>query len=82
MNRIRILEPRWKDRTLLIADWKIGADNQIVVENKNYPQPFYASGEKLKTYPIQMIQTKSGSNAPMRIVPLAELSTDLVLDEL
>lgn len=83
MNRIEILEPRWHDRTILVADWKIGRENQIVIKNHNFPEPFYMEGDKLKSYPVQMVKTKGGDNkVPMRVVPLNDLTTDLVLADL
>ena len=45
--------PRYKDRKVLIACYKVGVNNKIVftkakhLENKEY----YMSGEKIKTYP-------------------------------
>lgn len=82
MNKIEILEPRWHDRVALVADWKIGQDNQIVIKHKEFPEPFYAKGQELKKYPIKMIPNRKGVNMPMREVPLSELSTDLKLEEL
>lgn len=81
MNHITILEPRWHDRKILVADWKIAKDNQIVIEYKDFPEPFYMSGEKLKSYPIHTVESKKGK-FNMRVVPISDLSTDLTIGEL
>lgn len=58
MNRIPIKAPRWRDRKLLVANWKIGEENEIVIEAKHkdgtlyYPEPIYATGEQLRKYPL------------------------------
>lgn len=71
---IQILAPRWKDKTVLIADWKVGRHNKISITAKRkdgtrfYPEPFYMSGEKLRTYPKQ-----PHSSRFVHIVPLADL---------
>jgi hypothetical protein len=77
VNRIEIIEPRWHDRTLLVATWKVGEDNQIAVKHKDFPEPFYMVGEQLKKYPTQTIATKNGQQASMYVVPINDLSTDL-----
>lgn len=79
MNYILILEPRWRDRTVLIADHKIGKDNMVTIKHKEYPQPFYISGEIAKSYPLEMIKTKRGSELPVRAVPLLELQREVML---
>lgn len=60
MNPIEIFAPRWKDRTILVADWKIGAKNLINITCKKasgeryYPNPIEVSGEKLREYPVEV----------------------------
>lgn len=82
MQRIEILEPRWHDRKLLIANWKISKDNQIVINHHDFPEPFYASGDKLRSYPLQNVKSNQGNEVQMRVVSIDELSTDLTLEEL
>lgn len=82
MNTITILQPRWHDRKVLVADWKIASDNQIIIKHSDFPAPFYMSGGKLRTYPIQSIKTKQGNEANMRVIPISDLSTDLRIEEL
>lgn len=82
MNYIQVLEPRWHDNTVLIAAWKVGSINQIVIDHHEHPTPYYMSGDQIKKYTKQAIVTKAGRLAPMYVVPLKDLSTDLILDTL
>lgn len=74
MNKIVILAPRWKDRKVLIADYKIGQNNEIRITAAKkdgtpyYPNPFYATGEMLRKYPL--VEHPHGK---MREVPLSDL---------
>ena len=85
MNRILILAPRWHDRTVLVADWKIAKDNLIDIEHsditgkRSFPLPFYISGEKARAYPIQRIRSGRGPEVPMRVIPIDDL--DVYLEE-
>lgn len=71
---IEIKAPRWKDKTILIADWKVGTDNEIVITatnkdgNRYYPKSFYMSGDKIKSYPKQ-----SHSVREVFIIPISDL---------
>lgn len=77
MNRIEIFAPRWKDRKLLIAEWKVGDQNEIVITATKkdgtpfYPNPIRVSGEKLRSYPV--VAHKHGR---MRECDLDELLED------
>lgn len=83
MNYIKILEPRWSTNDILVADHKIGSTNQIVVNHHEHPEPYYASGHELRKYPTQDVwSNKYQSYYTMRVVPIKDLSTDLVLDTL
>lgn len=82
MNRLEIIAPRWHDRTLLLADWKIGKVNQIVVKHHEYPEPFYATGDELRKFPVEEIKSKAGHMIPMRVVPLSALTTTEIIEDL
>lgn len=82
MNYITILEPKWSTKQILVADYKIGTDNEIVIKHHDFPEPFYMSGEKLRSYPKQIVKSKQGNEIEMRCVPLEKLSTDLTIEEL
>lgn len=76
-NDIPILSPRWKDRKVLIAKWKVGTHNKIYFTaakkdgTKFYPNDYYMSGKDIATYPL----IKHG-HGEMYEIPL-----DVVLDE-
>ena len=74
MNLIEIRAPRWKDYTVLVAKWKVGQQNKIVIQAQRkdgqpyYPQPFIMSGEFLRSFPL--VAHRHGF---MYEVPLADL---------
>lgn len=78
MNRIVIKSPRWHDRVVLIANHKIGTDNEIVIEHSDFPQPFYLSGERARTYPTEQLKAKAGGTMTVRAVPLHELENEVI----
>lgn len=74
-NELIILAPRWKDKKVLIASWKlVEPDNRITItaERKDgtrfYPASYFISTKKIKTYPLEKM--KQGA---MYIVPLNDL---------
>ena len=60
-NLFEIKKPIWNGRKVGLATYKIGIHNEIriMAKSKNgfalYPNPFYASGEFLKTCPTQQL---------------------------
>lgn len=83
MNYIKILEPRWSTEDVLIAENKIGNVNQIKIDWHVFPDPFYMTGEELRSYPTHEIWSeKYNQYYTMRVVPLHKLNTDLILDTL
>jgi hypothetical protein len=53
-QKIDIWQPRWKDRTVMIARFKVGIHNEITFsKTKSMPEKYYVSGEKIRQYPIQ-----------------------------
>ena len=77
-NTIRIIEPRWHDRTVLVADWKLAPVNYVVIEHKDFPEPFYLTAERARQFPIQQIETKQGHMVNMRVIPLEALSKEVI----
>lgn len=73
-NQIKIFAPRWKDRTVLVAEWKIGATNDIAISCRKtsgelyYPEKFTVTSDWLKRFP-----TEQKPYGTMRIVPLDDL---------
>lgn len=54
INKIPILQPRWKDRVVLPACYKIGTHNEIVfTKTPSMPGSYYISGAKASKYPKQ-----------------------------
>lgn len=80
MNVITIWEPRWHDRTVLVADKRLLSHNQIVIEHKDFPAPFYLTGERAKSFPLEQMPTKSGGVIAVRAIPLTELEKEIIDD--
>lgn len=70
MNVIDIIAPRWHDRRILIADWKLGVMNKIVVRDKRIPLPLYISGKEAMQYPVETKKTRTGSTFKVRAIPI------------
>lgn len=69
-----IYNPRWRDRQVLIADFRIGTHNQIEFPKaKSLAGLWYISGREAKTYPVERMQTRAGGSIVMRVVPLDAL---------
>ena len=77
MNVLTILEPRWHDRTILIASWKIADINQIDIKHHEFPVPFYMTRELIMRCATTEVMSKSGKKLMMYVVPISELSTEL-----
>lgn len=74
IQKFEVWQPRWRDRSVLLADFKIGAHNVITFpKTPSYAGEWYISGENAKHFPIEPMKTKSGTTMIMRCVPLGEL---------
>jgi hypothetical protein len=71
MTRIlEIWEPRWKDRVVLIAKFKVGPKTYIkFTRAKSLPGLYEIDGEKVKTFPLE-----SNGKIDCYAVPLNELT--------
>lgn len=50
---IDIWQPRWKDRKVLIAKYKVGTHNVVTFsKTKSMPGEYYISGNDVNKYPI------------------------------
>lgn len=84
MNQIHIWAPRWRDRTVLIADRKLEAHNEIVIEYKDsngkqlWERPLYISGADAKTYPLEQMATKAGGMIGVRAIPISKLEEEQI----
>ena len=72
---IRILEPRWKDRKVLIARYKIpcGKDFDIEIVKSAAKGKYRVTNDLVCSSPIEGMRTRSGKTIMMRAVPLDEL---------
>jgi len=76
-NQIHILKPRWKQRVVGIANYKIGNHNAIDIlatdkEGKRYyPYTLYASGETIENCETQYLD----NGTLLYLVPISILET-------
>lgn len=71
LQNIQIFSPRWHDRKVLIAKFRVGFHNRIVFDEKKSPTlkgKWYMSGEKIKSYPLE-----SNGKIPCFAVPVEDL---------
>lgn len=74
-NSIEIAAPRWKDRTVGIASYRVSIHNVIRISYKRangerlYPFPFYMKGDVIRSYPKQTLP----SGVVLYLVPIADL---------
>lgn len=74
LQQFQIFSPRWHDRVVLLADYKIGTHNCVTFPKANTLEgEWYISGVNAKTYPLEPMKTKSGTNMMMREVPISAL---------
>lgn len=72
----QIQVPRWKERVVGLADYRLSTHNEIHILAKDkegkryYPDNYYISQEKARSYPLQ---TRSGID--LRLVPINDLET-------
>lgn len=75
-QEIRIKAPRWKQRVVGVASFRVGTHNKIIIEAKGkdgkpyYPEPLYGSGEMIQRQPVQVLP---GSGVKLYLVPISEL---------
>lgn len=53
-QKIVIWQPRYKDRTVMLAVYKVGTHNEITfTKAPSLPGSYYISGEEARKYPVQ-----------------------------
>lgn len=55
-KKIDIWQPRWKDKVILIAKFKVGTHNCITfskTKTESLQGEWYLSGETIKSYPLE-----------------------------
>lgn len=74
-----IWQPRWRDMTVLIAKHTVGEHNVIefskLPEGRSWHGEWYVSGETIRKYPLESMNTKRGGKVMVYAVPLDELVT-------
>lgn len=78
MNQILIWQPRWSTRDVLLAERRILAENEVVIDHKDFPTPFYITGERARQFPLEQMKTKLGGTIAVRAVPLSELEQEVL----
>lgn len=69
LNELSIWQPRWKDRRVLLAKFKVGTHNKVVfTKAPSLPGEYYISGEKVRTFPLE-----TNGKISCYAVPLDEL---------
>lgn len=49
LQNIEIWQPRWRDKTVLVAKHKVGTHNKITFSKApTYPDNYYLSGEEIR----------------------------------
>ena len=68
-QKIEIWQPRWHDRKILIAKFKVGTHNEITFKKApSLPETYYLSGETIRKYPLE-----SNGKVACYAVPIDEL---------
>lgn len=74
-NKIEIRRPRWKQRVVGIANFRVGTHNEIDIiavdkmQRRYYPETLYGSGDMITKCPIQTLP----SGVKLYLVPIANL---------
>lgn len=72
---IHILEPRYKDRRVLVARWRIPAGGDIVlaIQKGAYRGLYKATNQAICKSPIEPFTTKAGATFQVRAISVDDL---------
>lgn len=72
---IHILEPRYRDRRVLVARWRIPAGGDIVlaIQKGAYKGLYKATNKVICASPIESVTTKSGLTFQVRAISVEDL---------
>jgi hypothetical protein len=74
MPQIIIFAPRYRDKVILIAKWKVSTHNIIkITKSKAYNGEYYLSSSTISKYPLEIIKDKTGVDRLFYAVPVDEL---------
>lgn len=80
-----IFEPRWRDKTVLIAGNKIAIHNLItftrIPNNSVWAGDWYVSGETIRKYKPENMRTRAGGTIRVYPVPLNVLKPYELLEK-
>ncbi len=69
----QINQPRWHDKTVLLAKYRVGQHNEVIFRYaRNYPDSYYLSGEEIKQHPIETNGTIECYAIPLNKLELLE----------
>ena len=75
VQHIVIEKPRWKQRVIGVATFRVGHHNMIEITAKKkdgtkyYPDQYYMSGENIKKHEVQLLP----SGVKLYLIPINEL---------
>jgi len=73
-QKIEIWQPRYHDKMILIAKWKVGIHNIITfTKDKRLTGGFYLSASTIHKYPIEKVKDRTGTEREFYAVPQDEL---------
>lgn len=68
---IELWQPRYHDKVMLIAKWRIRSHNIIKVTKSNaYNGEYYVSGEVAAKCPIEKVKDKTGTERLFYVIPI------------
>lgn len=72
---IKIWQPRWRDRVVLIARYRIpaGQDFNIEITQGTAKGVYRIKNDLICKSPIESMKTRTGKTIQMRVVPLDEI---------
>lgn len=71
-----IWQPRWKDRKVLLASYKVGTHNEILFTKAPSlgEEPYYVSGKVVREYPLETNGKISCYAVPIDKLEILEVS--------
>ena len=80
---IKIKEPRYRDRTVLLAEHRlfVGEDVDFLIVSGAYKGKYHVAWEDIDGAKQEQMKTRNGAYIPMRAVPIAKLKRIGDVDE-
>lgn len=75
MITIKVLSPRWHDRTVLVRSWGLGKENRIVIQDARF-KPIKKTFNELTHYPFDFMYNRDRTKRlKMYAIPLSEFES-------